>query len=51
MYANVFGVDGVKLASQLLKHEIALDAGNIGVADIQKINGTYVKWANNGWYT
>jgi isopentenyl diphosphate isomerase/L-lactate dehydrogenase-like FMN-dependent dehydrogenase len=42
MYANVFGVDGVKKVIDILKHEIAIDAGNLGVPDIQKINPSYV---------
>ncbi|KAF4964175.1 hypothetical protein FSARC_7872 [Fusarium sarcochroum] len=49
MYANVFGVDGVKKVIDLLKHEIAIDAGNLGVPDIQKINPSYVKWKFNNW--
>lgn len=42
MYANTFGVDGVQHAIQLLKHEIAIDAGNLGVADLKQINPSYV---------
>ncbi|CAF3466960.1 unnamed protein product [Fusarium graminearum] len=49
MYANVFGVDGVKKVIDILKHEIAIDAGNLGVPDIQKINPSYVKWKFNNW--
>ncbi|RMJ09706.1 hypothetical protein BHE90_005542 [Fusarium euwallaceae] len=49
MYANVFGVDGVKKVIDILKHEIAIDAGNLGVPDIQKINPSYVKWNVNSW--
>ncbi|KAJ0421471.1 hypothetical protein BJY00DRAFT_323264 [Aspergillus carlsbadensis] len=51
MYANSFGVDGVRKAIQLLKHEIAIDAGNLGVADLKKIDASYVKWTNNGWFS
>ncbi|KAL3476407.1 FMN-dependent dehydrogenase [Aspergillus californicus] len=51
MYANAYGVDGVKHAIQLLKHEIAIDAGNLGVPDLKKIDSSYVKWTNNGWFT
>ncbi|KAL5334930.1 hypothetical protein BJX70DRAFT_411005 [Aspergillus crustosus] len=51
LYANVYGVEGVKKAIQLLKREIAIDAGNLGVGDLKKIDASYVKWANNGWYT
>ncbi|OJJ06302.1 hypothetical protein ASPVEDRAFT_154362 [Aspergillus versicolor CBS 583.65] len=49
MFANTYGVDGVKHAIQLLKHEIAINAGNLGLPDLKKINPSYVKWANNGW--
>ncbi|KAL4880126.1 FMN-dependent dehydrogenase [Aspergillus karnatakaensis] len=51
MYANAYGVDGVKHAIQLLKHEIAIDAGNLGVGDLSKIDASYIKWANNGWFS
>ncbi|KAF5022976.1 hypothetical protein F66182_4974 [Fusarium sp. NRRL 66182] len=49
MYANIFGAEGIKKAIDLLKHEIAIDAGNLGVPDIQKINPSYVKWKPNNW--
>ncbi|KAF4963296.1 hypothetical protein FZEAL_10943 [Fusarium zealandicum] len=49
MYSNIFGVDGVKKVIDILKHEISIDAGNLGVPDIQKINPSYVKWKPNGW--
>jgi len=42
MYANVYGTEGVKKAIDLLKHEIAIDAGNIGVADLKKIDSSFV---------
>ncbi|KAB8236632.1 S-2-hydroxy-acid oxidase [Aspergillus alliaceus] len=51
MYSNTYGVEGVKRAIQLLKHEIAIDAGNLGVAHLKKIDASYVKWANNGWFS
>ncbi|QDS75859.1 hypothetical protein FKW77_001602 [Venturia effusa] len=52
MYANVYGTEGVVHAIELLKKEIALDAANLGVADIHKIDSTYMKWDSsptNGW--
>jgi isopentenyl diphosphate isomerase/L-lactate dehydrogenase-like FMN-dependent dehydrogenase len=52
MYANVYGTEGVKHAIDLLKKEIALDAANMGVADIHKIDSTYMKWDSSptdGW--
>ncbi|KAL4962417.1 FMN-dependent dehydrogenase [Aspergillus stella-maris] len=51
MFANTYGVEGVQKAIQLLKHEIAIDAANLGVPDLGKIDASYVKWANNGWFT
>ncbi|KAL4976601.1 FMN-dependent dehydrogenase [Aspergillus desertorum] len=51
MYANAYGVEGVKRAIQLLKHEIAIDAANLGVPDLKKIDASYVKWSNNGWFS
>ncbi|KAI1506289.1 FMN-dependent dehydrogenase [Biscogniauxia marginata] len=38
MYANVYGTEGVKKAIQILKHEIAIDAANAGVADLHNID-------------
>lgn len=54
MYANVYGTAGVKHAIDIMKKEIAYDAGNMGVADIHKIDASYVKWTDspsNGWYS
>lgn len=42
MYANAYGAEGVEKAIQLLKHEIAIDAANLGVGDLKKINASYV---------
>lgn len=42
MYANVFGQEGVEKAIEMLKHEIAIDAGNLGVGDLSKIDTSYV---------
>jgi isopentenyl diphosphate isomerase/L-lactate dehydrogenase-like FMN-dependent dehydrogenase len=53
MYANLWGTDGVKHAIDLLKKEIALDAANMGVADIHKIDPSYMRWSSsptNGWH-
>ena len=47
MYSNVFGQEGVTKAIELLKYEIAIDAANIGVADLKKINPSYVSYNNN----
>ena len=42
MYANVFGQEGVQQVIEQLKYEIAIDAANIGVADLKKIAPDYV---------
>ncbi|KXH30708.1 hypothetical protein CSAL01_13470 [Colletotrichum salicis] len=49
MFANVFGQEGVEKAIQLLKHEVAIDAGNLGVGDLKKINPDFVKWEPDHW--
>ncbi|KAI1412783.1 FMN-dependent alpha-hydroxy acid dehydrogenase [Hypoxylon sp. FL1857] len=47
MYANVYGTDGVKRAVELLKHEIAIDAGNAGIADLKRIDPDIIDWTRN----
>lgn len=42
MYANCYGANGVARAIELLKHEIAIDAANLGVGGLKKINPSYV---------
>lgn len=42
MFANVFGTEGIERVIELLKHEIAIDAGNLGVPDLKKIDSSYV---------
>lgn len=51
MYANVYGEAGVLRAINIMKKEIAMDAGNLGVADLQKINSTVldIKHYNRAW--
>ncbi|KAF4986540.1 hypothetical protein FGRMN_10795 [Fusarium graminum] len=49
MYSNVYGVEGVKKVIDILKHEISIDAANLGVPDLHKINPSYVKWQYNNW--
>ncbi|EKD12618.1 (S)-2-hydroxy-acid oxidase [Drepanopeziza brunnea f. sp. 'multigermtubi' MB_m1] len=51
MYANVYGEEGVTKAIQLLKKEIALDAANLGIGDLKKIDASYVNWNRNNWYS
>lgn len=42
MYANVYGLEGVKWAIKLLKRELLVDAANLGVPDLSHINASYV---------
>jgi isopentenyl diphosphate isomerase/L-lactate dehydrogenase-like FMN-dependent dehydrogenase len=42
MYANCYGKEGVEKAIALLKHEIAIDAGNLGVGDLKTITPDFV---------
>ena len=42
MYANIYGTAGVKKAIDIMKHEISIDAGNMGVADLKKIDTSFV---------
>lgn len=42
MYANVYGVEGVRKAIDILKQAITVDAANLGVADIHAIDSSYV---------
>lgn len=43
-FASVYGVDGIKKALKMLKHEIAIDAANMGLGDIHDIDATYVSF-------
>ncbi|KAI1394740.1 FMN-dependent alpha-hydroxy acid dehydrogenase [Hypoxylon fuscum] len=47
MYANVYGTEGVSRAIELLKHEIAIDAANAGIADLKKIDPSIIDWTPN----
>ncbi|CAG7558473.1 unnamed protein product [Fusarium equiseti] len=49
MYSNIYGVEGVKKVIDILKYEVSVDAGNIGVTDLKKIDTSYVKWQYNNW--
>lgn len=54
MYANAYGAEGVLHAINIMKKEIALDAANMGVGDLKKIDASYMKWTSestNGWYS
>ncbi|EKG10052.1 FMN-dependent dehydrogenase [Macrophomina phaseolina MS6] len=50
MYSNVFGQEGVAKAIDLFKRELAIDAANLGVPDIKKIDTRYVDYKFNDWY-
>lgn len=45
MYANVYGTEGVKRAIDIMKTEIKLDAANLGIADLKKIDPNYVNYS------
>ncbi|KAK4060909.1 hypothetical protein Trihar35433_9834 [Trichoderma harzianum] len=49
MFANVFGTKGIEKAIEIIKHEIAIDAANLGVGDLEQINPSYVQWTANNW--
>ncbi|KAM0279559.1 hypothetical protein ACHAQH_004514 [Verticillium albo-atrum] len=49
MYANAYGYDGVLQAIQMLKRQILVDAANLGVTDLKKIDASFVKWTPNHW--
>ncbi|KAH7327500.1 S-2-hydroxy-acid oxidase [Rhexocercosporidium sp. MPI-PUGE-AT-0058] len=51
MYANCYGTAGVAKAIAILKREISIDAANLGVGDLKKIDPSYVKWENNNWWS
>lgn len=52
MLGNVYGVDGVKKAIDIMKHEIAIDAANLGVGDLKQIGPEYVNWkSTNAWFS
>ncbi|KAG4425034.1 hypothetical protein IFR04_001804 [Cadophora malorum] len=51
MYANCYGTEGVAKAISILKREISIDAANLGVGDLKKIDPSYVKWENNNWWS
>ncbi|KJK80816.1 hypothetical protein H634G_03965 [Metarhizium anisopliae BRIP 53293] len=50
MYSNIYGQAGVEKVIQIMKHEIAIDAGNMGIPDLKKISPDFVEWKKpNGW--
>ncbi|GME34528.1 FMN-dependent dehydrogenase [Neofusicoccum parvum] len=51
MYSNVFGQEGVTKAIDLFKHELAIDAANLGVGDLKTIDTRFVDYKFNNWYS
>ncbi|OAG12342.1 (S)-2-hydroxy-acid oxidase [Paraphaeosphaeria sporulosa] len=52
MLSNVYGEEGVKKVIDLMKHEILIDAANLGVADLKAIGPQYVNWKSvNQWFS
>ncbi|KAH8722229.1 cytochrome b2 [Ilyonectria robusta] len=49
VYANVFGIEGVRHAIDLLNREVTVDAANLGVTNLHEINASYVQWTQNTW--
>lgn len=42
MYANIYGEEGILRAINIMKQELSIDAGNLGVADLKQINTSFV---------
>jgi hypothetical protein len=42
MYSLVYGTDGVIKAAEILKHELTINAQNLGLSNLGDIDGTYV---------
>lgn len=42
MYSMVYGTEGVEKAIDILKNELAIDAANLGITDIQELNPKWV---------
>jgi hypothetical protein len=49
MFANIFGTEGVEKVIELMKREIAVNAGNLGLNDLKKITADSVKWTPRGY--
>lgn len=45
MFANVFGVEGVKKVVEIMKREIAVNAGNLGLNDLKNITANSVSFS------
>jgi isopentenyl diphosphate isomerase/L-lactate dehydrogenase-like FMN-dependent dehydrogenase len=51
MFANIFGEKGVRRAIEILRAELISDAANLGVADLKRIDPTFVDWTPNQWWS
>ncbi|KAI8713968.1 FMN hydroxy acid dehydrogenase domain-containing protein [Fusarium sp. LHS14.1] len=51
MFANLYGAEGVSRAAKLLKTEITASGASLGVADLKKINSSFLELSPNGWYS
>ncbi|ROT40800.1 FMN-linked oxidoreductase [Sodiomyces alkalinus F11] len=49
MFANVYGTEGVERVTEMLKRELLVDAGNLGLESLKEIDSTYVNWTPNYW--
>ncbi|EFY87297.1 (S)-2-hydroxy-acid oxidase, putative [Metarhizium acridum CQMa 102] len=49
MYSNIYGQEGVEKVIQIMKHEMAIDAGNLGIPDLKKVSPNFVDWTPSGW--
>ncbi|KAH6670907.1 hydroxyacid oxidase [Plectosphaerella plurivora] len=49
MFANIFGTAGIEKVTQILKKEITVDAGNLGVPGLDALDSTYVNWKSNNY--
>ncbi|RKK21202.1 hypothetical protein BFJ67_g17407 [Fusarium oxysporum f. sp. cepae] len=43
MYSLVYGTDGVIKAAEILKHELTINAQNLGLSNLGDIDGTYLQ--------
>ncbi|KAG7133269.1 hypothetical protein HYQ45_008548 [Verticillium longisporum] len=51
MFANIYGTEGVEKVTELLRRELIVDAGNLGLPSLKEIDSTYVNWTPNNWYS
>ncbi|KFA70161.1 hypothetical protein S40285_08171 [Stachybotrys chlorohalonatus IBT 40285] len=49
MFANIFGQEGVEHAIELMRFELEIDLGNLGVPALDRLDASYVEWTPNNW--